>query len=313
MTVAPPRTRIVLVTGLSGAGRSSALKALEDLGYEAVDNVPFSLVPGLVQPPGDERTGEDLADDPVGAVAVGIDCRTRAFSAERFERLMATLRGREDLDVMLIFLDASDRVLNRRFTETRRRHPMAMDRPVQDGIDQERELLAPVRQFADVLVDTSDLTGHDLRRLIRKQFHRDTPDEIAITVTSFSFPRGLPRDADLVFDVRFLRNPHYIPELKPLTGRDAGVADYIRRDPEFDGFFGRVGDLVLSLLPSYAREGKAYLTIAFGCTGGRHRSVFLAECLSSLLRDNGFGVTTVHRDADVELSGSSPTSRQDSA
>lgn len=307
MSMAPARTRIVLVTGLSGAGRSSALKALEDLGYEAVDNVPFSLVPNLVQPAGD-----DPADEPMGAVAVGIDCRTRAFSAERFERLMATLRARDDLDATLIFLDAGDQVLNRRFTETRRRHPMAMDRPVQDGIDQERELLAPVRQFADVLVDTSDLTGHDLRRLIRKQFHLDAPDGIAITVTSFSFPRGLPRDADTVFDVRFLRNPHYVPELKPLTGRDAGVADYIRQDPEFEGFFQRMSELILSLLPGYGSEGKAYLTIAFGCTGGRHRSVFLAECLSSLLRDQGFGVTTVHRDADVEFSASSPASRQDS-
>jgi UPF0042 nucleotide-binding protein len=307
MTAVPDRTRVVLVTGLSGAGRSSALKALEDLGYEAVDNVPFSLVPNLVRPAADEPAAE-----PVRAVAVGIDCRTRAFSPERFERLMATLRARKDLEPTLIFLDAGDQVLNRRFTETRRRHPMAMDRPVQDGIDQERALLAPVRQFADVLLDTSELTGHDLRRLIRKQFHLDKPDGIAITVSSFSFPRGLPRDADMVFDVRFLRNPHYEPTLKPLTGRDGGVADYIRQDPEFDGFFTRVGDLVLSLLPSYGREGKAYLTIAFGCTGGKHRSVFLAECLSSLLRDRGFGVTTVHRDADVELSGSSPPSRQDS-
>ena len=307
MNTTPARTRVVLVTGLSGAGKSSALKALEDLGYEAVDNVPFSLVPNLVQP-----AAEDPSDEPVRAVAVGIDCRTRAFSAERFERLMATLRARDDLDAMLVFLDASDRILNRRFTETRRRHPMAVDRPVQDGIDHERELLAPIRQFADVILDTSDLTGHDLRRLIRKQFHLDAPDGIAITVTSFSFPRGLPRDADTVFDVRFLRNPHYTPELRPLTGRDAGVAAYIRQDPEFQGFFQKVSDLILALLPSYAREGKAYLTIAFGCTGGRHRSVFMAECLTSLLRDRGFGVTTVHRDAEVEFSGSSPPSRQDS-
>jgi len=307
MSPAPARTRIVLVTGLSGAGRSSALKALEDLGYEAVDNVPFSLVPNLVQPAGD-----DPADEPMGAVAVGIDCRTRAFSVDCLERLMSTLRARDDLDATLVFLDASDTVLKRRFTETRRRHPMAVDRPVQDGIDREREMLAPVRQFADVLIDTSELTGHDLRRLIRNQFHLGETGGIAITVMSFSFPRGLPRDADTVFDVRFLRNPHYVPELKPLTGLDAGVADYIRQDPEFEGFFGRVSDLVVNLMPSYVREGKAYLTIAFGCTGGRHRSVFLAESLSSLLRDRGFGVTTVHRDAGVELSGSSPPSRQDS-
>ncbi len=304
---APERTRVVLVTGLSGAGKTSALKALEDLGYEAVDNVPFALVPNLVQP-----APEDPADEPLRAVAVGIDCRTRAFSAERFARLMATLRARDDLDPVLVFLDAGDQMLKRRFTETRRRHPMAMDRPVQEGIDQERALLAPIRRFADVLVDTSELTGHDLRRMIRKQFHLDTPDRIAITVSSFSFARGLPRDADTVFDVRFLRNPHYVPELRPLTGLDDGVADYIRRDPEFEGFFRRIADLILDLLPSYNREGKAYFTIAFGCTGGRHRSVFLAECLSSLLHDRGFRVTTVHRDADVEFSGSSPSSRQDS-
>ncbi|MEN3953336.1 RNase adapter RapZ [Iodidimonas sp. SYSU 1G8] len=303
MTGPTGNTRVVLVTGLSGAGKSSALKALEDLGYEAVDNVPLSLVPNLVQPTGD--------DEAPGAVAVGVDCRTRAFSAERFGRLMAALRAREDLDPALLFLDANDTVLNRRFTETRRRHPLAIDRPVQDGIDHERQLMNPIRGIADHLIDSSDLTGHDLRRLMRKQFHLDRPDTLAITVTSFSFPRGLPRDADMVIDVRFLHNPHYTPELRPLTGRDPGVAEFIRQDPEFPGFFQRIGDLVLSLLPNYHREGKAYLTIAFGCTGGRHRSVFIAESLSTLLRDRGFGVTTVHRDAVME-SGSPPPSRQDS-
>jgi UPF0042 nucleotide-binding protein len=301
------RNRVVLVTGLSGAGKSSALKALEDLGYEAVDNVPLSLVPNLIQP-----APEDPEEEPVAAMAVGIDCRTRAFGAERFERLMAALRAREDIEVSLVFLDASNMVLNRRFTETRRRHPLATDRPVQDGIDHERQLLAPIRESADMLVDTSDLTGHDLRRLVRDQFHLDKPDAMAITVTSFSFPRGLPRHADIVFDVRFLRNPHYVAELRPLTGLDDGVGAYIREDPDFDDFQHRVGDLILSVLPRYQREGKAYLTIAFGCTGGRHRSVFMAETLSTLLRGRGFGVTTVHRDAEAELAGSSPPSRQDS-
>jgi UPF0042 nucleotide-binding protein len=298
-----PRARVVLVTGLSGAGKSSALKALEDLGYEAVDNVPLSLVPNLMQPADDA--------EPVRALAIGVDCRTRAFGPDRFARLLGALGARADLDTALVFLDANDTVLNRRFTETRRRHPLAMDRPVQDGIERERELLAPIQQIADVLIDTSDLTGHDLRRLIRKQFHLDRADALAITVASFSYPRGLPRDADLVLDVRFLANPHYIPELRPLTGRDRRIAEYVARDPEYDGFFRRMSELVLSLLPSYQREGKSYLTIAFGCTGGRHRSVFVAEALSTLLRDRGFGVTTVHRDADVE-SGSFPPSRQDS-
>lgn len=300
-----PANRVVLVTGLSGAGKSSALRALEDLGYEAVDNVPVSLVPNLIQP-------SDDAEEAVPAVAIGIDCRTRAFSADRFSRLMAALRGREDLEATLVFLDAADRVLARRFTETRRRHPLATDRPVQDGIDRERELLAPIRRIADALIDTSELTGHDLRRLMRTQFHLGKPDSMAITVASFSYPRGLPREADMVFDVRFLRNPHYAADLRPLTGLDERVGAYVREDPAYDEFFSRISELILSLLPRYLQEGKAYLTIAFGCTGGKHRSVFVAESLSSLLRDKGFGVTTVHRDAHAEMAGSSPPSRQDS-
>ncbi len=284
-------TEVVLVTGLSGAGRSSALKCLEDLGYEAIDNVPLSLLPNLLQPvPNHPEEG------PTRALAVCVDSRTRAFNAERFIALYDNLLARSDIAVRLLFLDAADSVLIRRFTETRRRHPLATDRPIRDGIAQERSLMAALRDRCDTLIDTSDLTGHQLRQTLTKQFGLDGDTGLAITVTSFSYARGLPRDADLVFDVRFLRNPHYVDDLRSLTGVDSNVTAYVESDDAFDEFWQRITDLILMLLPGYQSAGKTYLTIAFGCTGGRHRSVVLAERFSSLLRGRNFGVTTVHRD-----------------
>ena len=294
-------TRVVLVTGLSGAGKSSALKDLEDLGYEAIDNVPLALVPNLIEP-----VSAGSGESPPAALAIGVDSRTRLFDAKAFDNVLTRLRGRADLEPILLFLDAADDVLRRRFTETRRRHPMAVDRPIQDGIDAERVLMAAARDRADFLVDTSDLTGHDLRRLLGKQFKRDGDPVLSITVTSFSYRRGLPRDADLVIDVRFLANPFYEENLKALSGRDELVADFIAADPEFPIFFDRLSELVLSLLPNYQREGKSYLTIAFGCTGGRHRSVFVAESMGKLLSQKGFSSNIVHRDVEGDFSGSSP-------
>lgn len=286
--------RLILVTGLSGAGKSSALRALEDMGYEAIDNVPLSLISSLTQ-----RAADDPENAMEGALAIGVDIRTRAFSTETLDTIVTALRERPEIDSLLIFLGCADEVLVRRFTETRRRHPMAADRPVQAGIDRERLLMDPIRDRADFYFDTSDLSGHQLRALMEKQFHLKGSGELAISVTSFSYRRGLPRDADLVFDVRFLTNPFYEPALRDFTGQHPDVAAHIAADPEFPVFFDRMREMVLGLLPNYQREGKSYLTIAFGCTGGRHRSVFMAEKLTQILKEGGWSVTMTHRDAGI--------------
>jgi len=287
------RTRVTLVSGLSGAGKSSALNAFEDLGYEAVDNLPLSLLPDLIG-----LRDDNPEHDPSHAIAIGIDTRTRAFRADRFEQELTRLRNRKDIDCTVVFLDSSNEVIARRFTETRRRHPMAVDRPVMDGIQRERAIMEPIRVHADYVFDTSDLNIHDLRRMISQTFAPAHIEQLVVTVQSFAFPRGLPRDADMVFDVRFLRNPHYVNGLRPLDGRDSPVADYIVQDPAFSSFFERLKDMLISLLPLYKGEGKAYLTIAFGCTGGRHRSVYLAESVSALLKEQGYGVSLLHRELE---------------
>ena len=288
------RARLVLVTGMSGAGKTTALKALEDLGYEAVDNLPLSLLGNLLV--SNEAAGRAAGGQ---AVAIAVDIRTREFSVEAFGRDLTLLLGRDDLEVQLLFLDCDDEVLQRRFTETRRRHPLATDRPVGDGIKHERQLVWRLRDRAHVVIDTSGLSNAECRRLVGGHFRLTREPGLAITVTSFSYPRGLPREADLVFDVRFLANPHYRAALRKKTGRDAAVGAYIARDPSFTPFFSNLAALILSLLPHYAREGKSYLTIAVGCTGGRHRSVFVAEKLAGLLRDDGHHVNLRHRDIDV--------------
>ncbi|WP_342236116.1 RNase adapter RapZ [Inquilinus sp. OTU3971] len=277
------RHRLVLVTGLSGAGHSTTLKTLEDLGHEAIDNLPIVLLGPLV----------DHADRPM---AVTIDTRTRGFSVEALEAEIAALRARGDVDVRLLFVDADDEVLQRRFTETRRRHPLATDRPVADGIRRERLELYPLRLLADVVVDTSLTNPQDLRRLIEGHFGLDTAPGLYVTVMSFSFKRGLPREADLVFDVRFLDNPHWVPDLRPQTGQDPAVQAMIRRDAQFDPFMTSLFGLLEPLLPRYNREGKSYLTIAVGCTGGKHRSVFVAETLAAWLDGQGTRRGLVHRD-----------------
>lgn len=287
------RARVVLVTGLSGAGKTTALQSLEDLGYEAVDNLPLSLLGGLVRP------GDMTAEGGESNVAVSIDSRTRDFDVEGFEHALDLLLARDDLDVRLLYVDCDDEVLQRRFTETRRRHPLAVDRPVLDGIEHERKLVARLRYRASVVIDTSRLSNADLRRLIAGHFRIEGEPGLALAVTSFSYRRGLPREADLVFDVRFLANPHYEERLRSKSGMEPDVGAYIADDPAFAPFFANLTTLVLSLLPHYSREGKSYLTIALGCTGGRHRSVFVAEKLAGLLRDEGHPVNLRHRDMDA--------------
>jgi len=284
----PPSRRVVAITGMSGAGLSTALKVLEDLGYEAVDNLPLSLVPALVEQ-------AEAAGDPV---AVVVDSRNRSFEAARLRAVLDALRADPGRDVRLLFLDASDEVLQQRFTETRRRHPLAVDRPVTDGIQRERALVGSLRDDATLVVDSSALSLPDFRRLMQGHFDPAGRSGLFVFVQSFSYRLGIPREADLVFDVRFLDNPHYDPVLRPLTGRDPAVGEAIRRDPDYHGFWANLTALLGPLLPRYAREGKSYLTIAVGCTGGRHRSVFVAERLREWLAGLGHRVALAHRDTD---------------
>jgi RNase adaptor protein for sRNA GlmZ degradation len=288
---------VVLVTGLSGAGRGTSLRFLEDMGYEAIDNLPLNLL------------GRAVAEgDLPRPVAVGIDIRNRGFAVQPLSAQIDELVRNPSLDVKLLFLDCDDEVLRRRFTETRRRHPLAEDRPLSDGLLAERRLLMPLRDRADVVLDTSSLPPPELRRLLSGALQPRRPDHMTLFVTSFSYRRGLPREADLVIDARFLRNPHYDPALRPLTGRDRNIADYIAADPRYDRFFQRYTDMLVDLLPAYEDQGRSYLTIAVGCTGGRHRSVAVAENLAHWLNAKGRPVSLQHRDLDDE-----DTARRDRA
>ncbi len=281
--------RIVLVTGMAGAGRTTALKALEDLGFEAVDNLPASLLGNLLRP------GDHLSRN----LAIGFDSRSRAFDpATLLERLEDGL-GVPDADVRMLFLDCDDEVLARRFTETRRRHPMAHDRSLADGIDVERALIAPLRDGADVIIDTSHLSPSDLCRLTEGHFGADGDDDLVVSVISFSYRKGLPREADLVFDVRFLANPHYDERLRPMTGIDLPVQNFIDADKKFRKLLDDLENFLLPLLSAYRSEGKSYLTIAFGCTGGRHRSIATAELFAKRVLAAGWSVQVHHRDTPI--------------
>jgi RNase adapter protein RapZ len=283
----PTRLPLVLVTGLSGAGHSTALRALEDAGYEAVDNLPLAL---LNLPAGLDRPSFDRP------MAIAVDSRTRGFTADALLDRIQRLRAEPGLKVTLVFLTCSDEALQRRFTETRRRHPLAQDRPIADGIRQERMLLDGLAASADLVIDSTDLGIADLKRLIQGHFALDHRPGLAVTVMSFSYRHGLPREADLVFDTRFLANPHYRQELRGLTGRDAPVGAYIEADPAYARFFADLTDMLVPLMPGFEREGKSYLTLAVGCTGGRHRSVFVAERLAAWLTAQGRPVALRHRD-----------------
>lgn len=278
------RQRILLVTGMLGAGKATALRELEDLGWEAIDNFPIRLL--------DRMLGGETAQYPL---AIGFDCRTRGFvPAEVIERVKH-LSARDDLVITTLFLDCAGHELERRFNETRRRHFLAKDMPVATGIAAERELLSPLRRWADVMIDTTIFSSNDLQQRIRDLFSATAPREMTVTVSSFGFSRGMPPVADLVFDMRFLDNPHWVPELREQTGMDAPVGEHISADPEFATAFARIRDLLLQLLPRYAQQGKSYVNIAFGCTGGRHRSVYTAERIAQALRDGGFSPTVLHR------------------
>jgi UPF0042 nucleotide-binding protein len=292
----------MVVTGLSGAGKTTALKALEDLGYEAVDHLPLALLGGWLRPicdgsgHGNGDGGVDGSGDAGVSLAIGVDVRTRDFAVERLLGFVNQLRRQPAVEARLVFLTCDDDELLRRYTTTRRRHPLAPDSPIGDGIACERHLLAPLRERADLTIDTTQLNPGELKLILTGHFRVTRERELVIQIVSFSYRTGLPREADVVFDVRFLANPYYEPELRPLTGRNAAVGTYISRDPGFGWFMASLTSLMEPLIPRYAAEGKSYLTIAVGCTGGRHRSVFVAETLAARLQAPKRAIQVYHRD-----------------
>ncbi len=298
-------TRILLVTGLSGAGKSTTLDTLEDLAWEVVDNLPLLLLNRLLAT--DLPTGTTDARP----LAFGIDSRTRGFDAgEIVERIKVMREG--GAEISTLFLDCAGSELERRYSETRRRHPLALDRPAPDGIARERELLAPLRRWADHVIDTTASSSNALKAEIRDRFGDPEAQAPTLSINSFGFARGVPRNADLVFDVRFLRNPHWADALRPLSGLDAPVADYVAGDPAY-GLIDRIEALLVEMLPRYQAEGKSYVTVAFGCTGGRHRSVHVAERVAARLRSAGFSPTVAHRDLASRPDDTTEGRRSDAA
>ena len=283
---APRKSELVIITGLSGSGKGSVLTALEDLGFYSVDNLPVELIPKFA-----ELTHENPS---IQAAALVVDVR-EGEGLKRFPGVLAQIRRK--VPTRLIFLEAEDSAIVRRFSETRRPHPLGGDRSIPKSIRTERTQLAPIRAMADLIINTSKFTVHELREFIGERFGgQGDGSRILIYVTSFGYRHGIPPDSDLVFDVRFLPNPNYIPRFKNLTGRNPGVARYIRSFPQTVEFIERISDLLVYLLPHYTREGKSYLTIAFGCTGGQHRSVMMAEQIRKNLAEAGFKVKASHRD-----------------
>jgi UPF0042 nucleotide-binding protein len=282
--------RLLLVTGLSGAGKSTALKTLEDMSWEVVDNLPLSLLDHLLSTPPSAGMGKGGRP-----LAVGVDSRTRGFDAERIVAHVERLATEQDYPIETLYLDCAGTELLRRYSETRRRHPMAPDRPATDGIAAERGLMEPLRRRADHVIDTTDTDPNTLQQQIRTRF-AGAESAPTLTVMSFGFARGLPRNADIVFDMRFLKNPHWQPGLRELTGTDPAVAAHIATDPAYEDAVSRIESLLLTLLPRYRAEGKSYVTVAFGCTGGRHRSVHVASRVAARLREEGFSPTIEHRD-----------------
>ena len=285
---------IVLVTGPSGAGRSTSINALEDMGYEVIDNLPLSLLPRLLEGPPPSRP-----------LALGLDVRNRDFGVDALITAIDQLAGKADVSVQVLYLDADEEELVKRYSETRRRHPLAPAGPPLAGIAAERELLVPVRARADVLIETTGMSPHDLRAEIEQWFRTGEGGKLGVTLHSFSYKRGLPRGMDIVMDCRFLRNPHWDEALRARDGRDADVAAYVAADPRFDAFFAQVKSLIDLLLPAHKDEGKAHLSIGFGCTGGKHRSVMMTEGMASALAQDGWHVSKRHRELERRLGQSS--------
>ena len=292
MQTQQPSSQLVLVTGPSGAGRSTAINVLEDLGFETIDNLPLRLIPRLLDGPSPEQP-----------LALGIDTRNRDFSTTALTLLIDDLSARTDVSLTVLYLDCATDVLLRRFSETRRRHPLAPAESPEIGVRREFDLLVPVRERADTLIDTSDLNVHQLRAEVERWFAPSDGPTLAVSVQSFSYKRGLLRGIDMVFDCRFLRNPYWQAGLRDLDGRDAAVRTHVASDPRYGPFFDRVLDLTRMLLPAYVDEGKSHLSIAFGCTGGQHRSVALAESLANGLAEDGHQVSVRHRELERSKHG----------
>jgi UPF0042 nucleotide-binding protein len=280
------KPELVVITGLSGSGKGSVLRSLEDLGFYSVDNLPVDLIP---------KFAELTHDNPsITAAALVVDVR-EGKGLKRFPEVFASIS--DSVNARLVFLEADDAAIVRRFSETRRPHPLGTDRSITRSIRSERAQLAPIRAMADLIINTSKFTVHELREFVGERFRGESSEsKILIYVTSFGFRKGIPPDSDLVFDVRFLPNPNYIPRFKNLTGRNPGVARYIRSFPQTVEFVKKITDLLTYLLPHYIREGKSYLTIAFGCTGGQHRSVMMADQIRKNLVAAGFKAKVSHRD-----------------
>lgn len=281
---------VLLITGLSGAGKSTALKTLEDIGWETIDNFPIRLVEGLLRTPPPSSRG-----DKHPPLALGFDSRTRGFEPDALIKRIKKLQENENYLISTLYLDCAGGELERRYSETRRRHPRALDRPAKEGIALERTQLEPFRRWADHVIDTTGLSANALQQEIRQQFALEEAETTTITITSFGFSRGLPNNIDLLFDVRFLANPFWETDLKLMTGLDQPVADYIAKDPAYAEAMEKFEDMLKFLLPKYQEAGKAYVNIGIGCTGGRHRSVHVAEALSKNLHDAGFSSTVSHR------------------
>jgi len=296
--ITPPRDAfagLVLVTGPSGAGRTTAINVLEDLGFEVINNLPLSLLPRLLD-------GPPLSHP----LALGLDIRNRDFSINALISAIDGMTNRPDIATQVLYLDASEEELVRRFSETRRRHPLVESGSLLSGISGEKELLVPIRARADVLIETTGLSPHDLRAEIERLFAPDEGHMMNVTVHSFSYKRGLPRGMDIVLDCRFLRNPHWDAALRDHDGRDAAVDAYVEADPRFTQFFAQIKDMMDLLLPAYKEEGKSHLSIGFGCTGGQHRSVAVAERLAKSLAADGWQVSKRHREMerrDAQASG----------
>jgi UPF0042 nucleotide-binding protein len=279
--------RIVLVTGPSGAGRSTAINALEDMGYEVIDNLPLSLVPRLIEGHSHGRP-----------IALGLDARNRDFNATALIELIDGLTVNPRVSLSVIYLDCAEDELIRRFAQTRRRHPLAPDGTPLIGIALEVDLLAPIRARADHLIETTEMSPHDLRAEVALWFDSSQAPGLAVSFQSFSYKRGVPRGVDMVFDCRFLQNPHWVPELRAMDGRDAAVVAHIAEDPRFAEFIEKVSDLILFLMPAQLDEGKTHLAIGFGCTGGQHRSVAVAELIAARLAEAGWPVAKRHRELE---------------